>query len=199
MKRIHPLMASRQSADYRQPWQMSGVWRRSINFVAKSGELLTLHRRGAASVREGGYCAAAILTHCAMCSPMAKNRSQPLPVFRLASFFYASRRRGSLRVPRYLASPRLNATYMQRSEETGLFGPLTVAAAQPLCPELRQFCHCFQSALAGAATDWRLWLGKGPGLTPSHDDTLTGMLLAAWYFGAIDERAGRNFCPIRQP
>ncbi|EGY0894875.1 hypothetical protein, partial [Salmonella enterica] len=25
MKRIHPLMASRQSADYRQPWQMSGV------------------------------------------------------------------------------------------------------------------------------------------------------------------------------
>ncbi|EHZ3429972.1 carboxylase, partial [Salmonella enterica] len=46
MKRIHPLMASRQSADYRQPWQMSGVWRRSINFVAKSGELLTLHRRG---------------------------------------------------------------------------------------------------------------------------------------------------------
>ncbi|ECC5460269.1 carboxylase, partial [Salmonella enterica] len=23
MKRIHPLMASRQSADYRQPWQMS--------------------------------------------------------------------------------------------------------------------------------------------------------------------------------
>lgn len=36
--------------------------------------------------------AAAILTHCAMCSPMAKNRSQPLPVFRLASFFYASRR-----------------------------------------------------------------------------------------------------------
>lgn len=91
------------------------------------------------------------------------------------------------------------ATYMQRSEETGLFGPLTVAAAQPLCPELRQFCHCFQSALAGAATDWRLWLGKGPGLTPSHDDTLTGMLLAAWYFGAIDERAGRNFCPIRQP
>ncbi|KAF0656451.1 hypothetical protein L244_04835, partial [Salmonella enterica subsp. enterica serovar Worthington str. BCH-3194] len=93
-------------------------------------------------------------------------------------------------------SPRLNATYMQRSEETGLFGPLTVAAAQPLCPELRQFCHCFQSALAGAATDWRLWLGKGPGLTPSHDDTLTGMLLAAWYFGAIDERAGRNFLTL---
>ncbi len=50
---------------------------------------------------------------------MAKNRSQPLPVFELAVFFYM--RAGgadSLRVPRYLASPRLNATYvMQRSEE----------------------------------------------------------------------------------
>ncbi len=91
---------------------------------------------------------------------------------------------------------RDGATCIQRSEETGLFGPLTVAAAaQPLCPELRQFCHCFQSALLGAATDWRLWLGKRPGLTPSHDDTGQGMLLAARYFGAIDERAGREFLP----
>ncbi len=56
-----------------------------------------------------------------------------------------------------------NATYMQRSEETGPFKPATVAAAQPLASELRQFCHCFQSAFAGAATDW-LWLGKGPWL-----------------------------------
>lgn len=194
MKRIHPLMASRQSADYRQPWQMSGVWRRSINFVAKSGELLTLHRRGSGFspggwiLRGGDFDALRdVLTD-------GEKPQSTAAGIQIGEFLLCEpERRCSLRVPRYLASPRLNATYMQRSEETGLFGPLTVAAAQPLCPELRQFCHCFQSALAGAATDWRLWLGKGPGLTPSHDDTLTGMLLAAWYFGAIDERAGRNF------
>ncbi|HDI5866843.1 TPA: DUF2877 domain-containing protein, partial [Escherichia coli] len=56
-----------------------------------------------------------------------------------------------------------------------------------------QFRHCFQAALNGVKTDWRHWLGKGPGLTPSHDDTLSGMLLAAWYYGALDARSGRPF------
>lgn len=72
--------------------------------------------------------------------------------------------------------------------ETGLFGPLALAASDPLPAELRQFRHCFQAALNGVKTDWRHWLGKGPGLTPSHDDTLSGMLLAARYYGALDAR-----------
>ena len=78
----------------------------------------------------------------------------------------------------------LAVAWMQRAEETGLFGPLALAASDPLPAELRQFRHCFQAALNGVKTDWRHWLGKGPGLTPSHDDTLSGMLLAAWYYGA---------------
>ena len=82
---------------------------------------------------------------------------------------------------------------MQRAEETGLFGPLALAASDPLPAELRQFRHCFQAALNGVKTDWRHWLGKGPGLTPSRDDTLSGMLLAAWYYGALDARSGRQF------
>lgn len=80
--------------------------------------------------------------------------------------------------------------------ETGLFGPLALAASDPLPAELRQFRHCFQAALNGVKTDWRHWLGKGPGLTPSHDDTLSGMLLAAWYYGALDARSGRQFLPV---
>ncbi|MGS9097334.1 DUF2877 domain-containing protein, partial [Salmonella enterica subsp. enterica serovar Infantis] len=32
MKRINPLMESLKSAEYRQAWQMSGEWRRSIHF-----------------------------------------------------------------------------------------------------------------------------------------------------------------------
>lgn len=93
----------------------------------------------------------------------------------------------------------LAAAWMQRAEETGLFGPLAMAASDPLPAELRQFRHCFQAALNGVKTDWRHWLGKGPGLTPSHDDTLSGMLLAARYYGALDARSGRQFfCLFRQ-
>lgn len=43
---IHPLLGSQQSADFRQVWQLSGIWRRAINLVAESGALLTLHRQG---------------------------------------------------------------------------------------------------------------------------------------------------------
>ncbi len=89
-------------------------------------------------------------------------------------------------VLRRLAHPQpLAAAWMQRAEETGLFGPLALAAGDPLPAELRQFRHCFQAALNGVKTDWRHWLGKGPGLTPSHDDTLSGMLLAAFGIMAL--------------
>ncbi|MGC6693312.1 hypothetical protein, partial [Burkholderia pseudomallei] len=43
---IHPLLASQQSPDFRQSWQLSGVWRRAINLVGEGGALLTLHRKG---------------------------------------------------------------------------------------------------------------------------------------------------------
>ncbi|MDI5530673.1 carboxylase, partial [Salmonella enterica subsp. enterica serovar Cerro] len=114
MKRIHPLMASRQSADYRQPWQMSGVWRRSINFVAKSGELLTLHRRGSGFspggwiLRGGDFDALRdVLTD-------GEKPQSTAAGIQIGEFLLCEpERRCSLRVPRYLASPRLNATYMQ--------------------------------------------------------------------------------------
>ncbi|MGU0042481.1 oxamate carbamoyltransferase subunit AllH family protein [Escherichia coli] len=73
-----------------------------------------------------------------------------------------------------------------------------MAASDPLPAELRQFRHPFQAALNGVKTDWRHRLGKGPGLTPSHDDTLSGMLLAAWYYGALDRAPVARFLPVPQ-
>lgn len=42
---IHPLLASRSAPNYRQSWRLAGVWRRAINLMTESGELLTLHRQ----------------------------------------------------------------------------------------------------------------------------------------------------------
>lgn len=96
-------------------------------------------------------------------------------------------------------TPLINTGIAHKEAGIGQIGagtvraPLALAASDPLTAELRQFRHCFQAALNGVKTDWRHWLGKGPGLTPSHDDTLSGMLLAAWYYGALDARSGRPF------
>ncbi len=43
---IHPLLASRSAPNYRQSRRLAGVWRRAINLMTESGELLTLHRQG---------------------------------------------------------------------------------------------------------------------------------------------------------
>ena len=159
---IHPLLASRSAPNYRQSWRLAGAWRRAINLMTESGELLTLHRQGSGFGPGGWVLRRAQFD--ALCGGLCGNERQPLAV-----------------------------AWMQRAEETGLFGPLALAASDPLPAELRQFRHCFQAALNGVKTDWRHWLGKGPGLTSSHDDTLSGMLLAAWYYGALDARSGRPF------
>ena len=49
---IHPLLASRSAPNYRQSWRLAGVWRRAINLMTESGELLTLHRQGSGASRQ---------------------------------------------------------------------------------------------------------------------------------------------------
>ena len=45
-------------------------------------------------------------------------------------------------------------------------------------------------SLTAGTADRRVlhWLGRGPGLTPSGDDVLVGMLAALWFVGAVDSR-----------
>ncbi len=192
---IHPLLASSSAPNYRQSWRLAGVWRRAINLMTESGELLTLHRQGSGFGPGGWVLRRAQFD--ALCGGLCGNE-RPQVVAQGIRLSGVSRLHSHsvivccvLRRLRILN--RLQLAWMQRAEETGLFGPLAMAASDPLPAELRQFRHCFQAALNGVKTDWRHWLGKGPGLTPSHDDTLSGMLLAAWYYGALDARSGRPF------
>ncbi|STJ45378.1 putative carboxylase [Escherichia coli] len=55
---IHPLLASSSAPNYRQSWRLAGVWRRAINLMTESGELLTLHRKGSGFGPEDGCFAA---------------------------------------------------------------------------------------------------------------------------------------------
>lgn len=191
---IHPLLASRSAPNYRQSWRLAGVWRRAINLMTESGELLTLHRQGSGFGPGGWMLRRAQFD--ALCGGLCGNERPQVVAqgIRLGRFTVKQPQRYCLLRITPPAHPQpLAAAWMQRAEETGLFGPLALAASDPLPAELRQFRHCFQAALNGVKTDWRHWLGKGPGLTPSHDDTLSGMLLAAWYYGALDARSGRQF------
>ncbi len=71
---------------------------------------------------------------------------------------------------------------MQRAEETGLFGPWRWRQA------IRFLLNYASFATVLGHAQWRedrlaALAGQRSGITPSHDDTLSGMLLAAWYYG----------------
>lgn len=194
MERIRPLIGSVDAPDHRQPWRTGGLWRRTINLYVAGGALLTLHHRGQ-GVSPGGWVVRHrdfIRLHAALrtgASPIARNDGIQVGDLLLMP----PRRRCSLRLRCQSVSAYLPPALMSRPEETGLFGPLSQAIEPRQHPELRQLRHCFASALAGNAVDWRLWLGKGPGLTPSLDDMLIGMMLAAWRSGRMSPCGGRAF------
>jgi hypothetical protein len=60
----------------------------------------------------------------------------------------------------------------------------------------RHLTHAVASLLEGKFDDPVLyWLGRGPGLTPSGDDVLVGMIAALWFVGEIDSS---SLAPLRQ-
>lgn len=60
----------------------------------------------------------------------------------------------------------------------------------------RHLTRAVASLLDGKFDDPVLyWLGRGPGLTPSGDDVLVGMIAALWFAGAIDSSI---MAPVRQ-
>ena len=68
---------------------------------------------------------------------------------------------------------------------------------QPLTPEPAALVRDFSRWLRGDTVDWHQALGKGPGLTPSNDDTLLGLLLSAHLDSRIPVTGLAPFSPRR--
>lgn len=189
-----PLLRSRQAPAFRQLWRVAGVYPRTINLAANDGALLTLHRAG-----EGVSPMGWVLRHDDhQRLRLAIKRDTPISVtekgLNLAGYhLVAPQRECSLRLPDNPAVPCLQTSLLYCNAETGLYGPLSTIASQPLPVELRQFQRSFRASLAGKVVNWCRMLGKGPGLTPTHDDILVGMLLAGWYHRRLSAECGARF------
>ncbi|TNV20693.1 DUF2877 domain-containing protein [Buttiauxella sp. B2] len=170
-------------------WRVAGVYTRAINLVGKSGNLLTLQRAGNGispmswvlrshdfdSLRETltSGCKVNVTPHYL---ELGKRK------------VYAPQRRYSLRlVSTASGGNTIPESYVKRGDETGLYGPLSSALSHPLHSELLKLMSLFRQTLRGRNVDWCSHLGKGPGLTPTHDDLLVGMLLAARLNGVLKD------------
>lgn len=71
---------------------------------------------------------------------------------------------------------------------TGLYGDLAKLLQSVLNAELVEIKRRIFYWLQGEALSWKDLIGKGPGLTPSMDDTLTGILLIMYSDSRLEAR-----------
>ncbi|MFS9381763.1 DUF2877 domain-containing protein [Citrobacter sp. ANG330] len=155
---------------YRLPdgeWTLHSRFSQAINFSHANGELLTLYRYGKGLGPTGVLLSRTQFSCLTAVSQLYKTGSL------LSGQGLTLRPQRSLRLqlnPIAIAPLDLSSC----SQQTGLGSLLN----QPLTT-----LDCYQDIIAGlerwksgVAPDWRWLIGRGPGLTPSGDDMLTGML-----------------------
>lgn len=155
---------------YRLPdgeWTLHSRFSQAINFSHANGELLTLYRYGKGVGPTGVLLSRTQFSCLTAVSQLYKTGSL------LSGQGLTLRPQRSLRLqlnPIAIAPLDLSSC----SQQTGLGSLLN----QPLTT-----LDCYQDIIAGlecwksgVAPDWRWLIGRGPGLTPSGDDMLTGML-----------------------
>lgn len=181
--------SSRHAAQDHGPLRCVGHFRSAINFVTRRQRLLTLHRAGRGLSPMGWEIdcddfddIADELAQCCHCeltpSGMVLGDITLCPAERCTDL--------SLTVVGETAAAPLLAILSKTEAESGLAGRLSQVVTQPPTAEIAQIQRLFAAWLQGKSVDWSSILGKGPGLTPSNDDTVLGLLLCAWFDRRID-------------
>lgn len=165
------------------PLRRAGLFSNAMNFLTPHNQLLTLHRNGFGLSPMGWVLDESdfdlIASHL---NSVEQLRYDEQGVWFDALQLKNSGPRRALTVPQQgqVTAQPLRRTLFCSPAETGLFGPLERVIEQSATGELLALQHAFADWLEGARVDWSAFIGKGPGLTPSNDDTLTGMLLVAY-------------------
>lgn len=184
------------------PLRCVGRFNNAINFLSPNDRLLTLHREGRGVSPMGWeigdddfdeiFDSLPAAQHCLL-SPTG------IELADIAIYRQGRRLDLCLSVSDEIALPPLAVALAEVAAHTGLFGRLSSIVEQPLCVEIRELQQRFIAWLQGQKIDWSAALGKGPGLTPSNDDTVLGMLLAAHLDSRVDVARLPSFFAASQP
>ncbi|QPS89716.1 DUF2877 domain-containing protein [Serratia plymuthica] len=193
---IGTLAVSRHvTRDYGQ-LRCAGRFNNAINFLTEKDHLLTLHRAGHGLSPMGWQIGSGDFDRVLQRLPVAGCGRFSLEGLTLGTITIGLQgRRRNLALSECAEVPMqpLTGVLLPVTAPCGLFGPLGQIVARPLNPELVTLSRCFSRWLQGDEVDWRSVLGKGPGLTPSNDDTLLGMLLIAYLDNRVEVAALQPF------
>lgn len=163
----------------------NGIYNNALNFLDQSQQLITIHRQGKGLSPMGWVLADhdfnLIMQHIQPNSIVNSHAGQLsiLPSINIVCQYHTD-----LTVPAvpfsHLKTLRNLLAILPRHLMTGLYGPLVEYQKTMALEEVHQLMDSFNQWLNGDAINWENHIGRGPGLTPSSDDMLTGMLFTAY-------------------
>lgn len=199
---ITALTVSHHATQDYGPLRCVGRFNHAINFLSQSERLLTLHREGRGISPMGWEIASGDFDKI-FDRLLGEEPGQLSPAgIELADIcIHRQDNRLDLRLNLRDEIPLSPLATLLADEpiHTGLFGRLALLVRQPLCTEIHEMQQQFVAWLQGQAVDWSSVLGKGPGLTPSNDDTVLGMLLSAHLDSRVDIARLPAFFAASQP
>lgn len=176
---------------YRLPdgeWRLHSRFSQAINFCRPDGELLTLFRYGKGMGPTGMLLSTTQFSRVANIERLIKQGN----ILRGQGIALCSRR--TLRMsldPAVLAPVDLSFCTQHSGLAGALNQPLNTMLHYPETIEQLERWH------RGVTPDWRWLIGYGPGLTPSGDDMLTGML-AVLYAAGLSAKLRYFLLPTEQ-
>lgn len=169
-----------------------GVYSKAINLLTEDGRLLTLHDASHGLSPAGWQLGDAdFRTIRQEIAPQSTVRLDDKGLSAERFTIKRAGRRLNLKLTsaaRPLSAERLRLLLCRQPKETGLYGPLSHLAST----SLRGIATLFSQSLCGLRVDWSSHIGMGPGLTPSSDDMLVGMLAAAYRYAPTARRLRDN-------
>lgn len=165
------------------PLRRAGLFNNAMNFLTPRHQLLTLHRSGHGLSPMGWVVDETdfdLIADQLQGAEQLYFDAEGLMIDNLWVKNLGPQRTLTLCQQGLVTTQTLRQTLRCSPVQTGLFGRLDALIAPPPMGELQQMQSQFTDWLLGGNVDWTAFIGKGPGLTPSNDDTLVGMLLVAY-------------------
>lgn len=186
---IKALAVSSHIINYKDSFICNGCFANAINFINGNNQIITLHREGKGLSPMGWVLAAQDFDCVAdFIRPQASIMSLGDVLVLSSELKLVANNITHLSLPQLSITQLLKITHLlpiiSKKTSTGLYGALYDFKNIIKLDELQDLISRFSQWLAGQSIDWQYDIGKGPGLTPSSDDVLVGMLFVAYAYHA---------------
>ncbi|HCT1418284.1 DUF2877 domain-containing protein [Proteus mirabilis] len=193
---IQALQTSQHIFAFEGEFKCVGIYEHALNFICPQQRLITFHRQGRGLSPMGWLLKQADFDSLAkQCHPALKMRMKNNQITIADNMTLIAGDSENLRLQdkatldlRWLES---FFSLLSPVIATGLYGPLKNYRQIARLDEIKLLTKLFYHQLSGKAVNWAMFIGKGPGLTPSSDDMLVGMLFA--HYLAQPEKSIEHF------